>query len=323
MGLLTTVCALPAFADVPSVRSPAIAASESVAICDSATLTTSENGATVNFKAIWKPKIYSCETGKYLNKENAVCVPCLAGHYCPGFSDFPFDETNLGLNKCPDDYPNVSGVGVAESDCFRVADIACSEKNPYVYGNGVPVYRNAVTQCKQYSGNNSCDLIDEHACDIVVLNCAEGFVPQPVDGTLRCIKPQIHCEAGEYVPAGEQTPVKCPENSYCPGGDYTFNQNQASGKFECPEGLKAPEGAKLLADCGIILHIGEDKLYMHSDKSTRPSLAVRAKDKNWYANTTPVSEGEKPISDKPGSKKLHINVNGTEYTVHGRYVEAD
>lgn len=321
-GLLTTMLTLPAFADVSSVKIPAIAASESVVMCDSDTLTTAENGATVVFKAVWKSKIYSCGPGYYLNKENAACARCLNGYYCEGFSDFPFDGTNHGLHECPEGYINSGEAATAESNCFKVVDVACADKNPYVYGKGTAVYRNSVTQCKKYAGNETCDLIDEHACDIVSLNCEQGFVAKTVEGTLRCVlETKVHCDAGEYLPAGEQVPTKCPENNYCPGGDYDFDLMQSSGIFECPEGLKAPEGAKLPEDCGHILHIDRDKLYLHSDKSTHPSLAVRIDNQDWYANTTPVSEGKKPISTEPNSRTMHIKVKGKEYTVHGRYVE--
>jgi len=322
MGLLTTILVMPAFAALPSSSHPVIPAGESEAMCISDVLGTSEDGKTVTFRAVWEPNKYNCGAGYYLNLEDAACARCLAGYYCEGFSDFSFDGTTHGLEKCDDEYPNSAESATAATDCFKVTDVSCSEKNPYIYGHGTAVYRGGdITQCKQYYGADSCDLIGANACDIVALNCADGYESKTVDGELQCVSNKVHCEPGEYLPAGSESPAVCPADYYCTGGDYDVNPNADSGATKCAPGLKSPVGAKLLADCGHILRIGGDRLYLHSDKNTHPSLVVQIDGQPWYADMTPVSAGKKTISTDAGSKTMHMTVDGVDYTVHGRYVE--
>ena len=317
MGLLAIVLVVPAFA-----AGVVVAESESEAICNVDTLGTSENGVTVTFRALWSPKTYSCGAGFYLNPENGACASCLSDNYCPGFSFFSFDGSAHGLQACPENFPNSEALSTAESNCFKIDNVVCSEKNPYTYGHGVAVYKGGETSpCKQYSGGESCNLIDTTACDIDYLVCADGYTEEIVEGSKRCITTKVHCEPGEYLPVGSESPAKCPENYYCTGGDYDKGLAEDAGATKCPSGLKSPVGAQLYADCGHILHVGDDKLYLHSDKNTQPSLVVQIDGQKWYADMTPVSEGKKPISTDPESKTMHMTVDNVDYTVHGRYTD--
>jgi len=39
----------------------------------------------------------------------------------------------------------------------------------------------------------------------------------------------INVPAGQYLPAASSSPTACPQNSYCTGGEYEYNENNAQG----------------------------------------------------------------------------------------------
>lgn len=132
----------------------------------------------------------------------------------------------------------------------------------------------------------------------------------------------INCPAGQYLSKTTAQCETCPADHFCPGsGDdkFVFSENVelGVGVTECPSGTHAPQGATSAADCGKIIHIADSKLYLSETKRTSPALAIRVGDKTYYAN---MSEGSKPVSAGE-TTKLHVQFNGTDYTVHDITVE--
>ncbi|MBO7509525.1 MAG: hypothetical protein J6T57_04600 [Alphaproteobacteria bacterium] len=82
------------------------------------------------------------------------------------------------------------------------------------------------------------------------------------------------CNPGYYLPVNTDGCVVCPENSYCVGGTYTFNETMTQGIVACASGLYAPVGMWETAQCGRILHIGENVVYLRATKKTSPALHV-------------------------------------------------
>ena len=77
----------------------------------------------------------------------------------------------------------------------------------------------------------------------------------------------------------------------------------------CDDGLTtigSGAGADEAADCGRVLHVGDGKLYLRSEKKTTPSLNVNINDTTFYGNMT---EGSSKGS-------LRINSGGKTYSVH-------
>ena len=56
---------------------------------------------------------------------------------------------------------------------------------------------------------------------------------------------------GEYLPAGGEEPVDCPNGSYCPGaGDVKYDEEKDQGLVACPDGYdNSDSGAKSENDC--------------------------------------------------------------------------
>jgi hypothetical protein len=80
--------------------------------------------------------------------------------------------------------------------------------------------------------------------------------------------------------------VVCPENSYCSGGTYRFNETVNQGIASCPNNLYSPVGSSSIDQCGRILHVGDDIVYLRNMKRTTPSLNIKVGDNIYYANIT-------------------------------------
>lgn len=222
-------------------------------------------------------------------------------------------------HMCPDGYMGEDTE--SDADCYKEVSVACSTINPYEHGTAT--YRNTSATCRQYYGNesvNNCESVPDSTCAVTGLTCNDGYTLISENGRLGCTQAFVECEAGTYLPANANECVVCTEDNYCLGGLYTPYQSNAQGITPCESGLKSPAGSQKAADCGYILHVGDDKLYLHADKNTSPSLVVEVEGQKWYGDATPVANGKKTISDDT-NKTMHMEYKGTEYTVHGRYVE--
>ena len=142
--------------------------------------------------------------------------------------------------------------------------------------------------------------------------------------------PNIHnCSAGYYLPAGIDRCVKCLNDSYCPGGTYTFNETTDQGINDCPEAHPyAPQGMWLQSQCGRKLHISDetyhDILYMHQEPAhpTLHRLFVRVGETNYSANAVlrDMTPGAPfPKVSTGATKGLHILIHETLNGVEGDY----
>jgi hypothetical protein len=131
----------------------------------------------------------------------------------------------------------------------------------------------------------------------------------------------ISCPAGKYLSHETAQCETCLAGHFCTGsgdGKYTYDDDEDIGIEKCPDDEPhSPAGSTKLGDCGHILHIGDKQMYIHQDINTpKPRLAVRINGKTFYAPMT--TESIKMSTDS--NAKLHINIAGTDYTVHDNSV---
>lgn len=328
--LLAVIGISPVVAFADPAENPSVSLITNDSRCDAETLGVSDNGATVAFEPVWEPDIYSCAAGYYLPQDvirarGRECVQCPENSFCEGFTDVAFNESDMGKGTCDtENYPYAAAGNTSESGCYKLELVSCDKVNPYSVTNGTPVYANESVQCKIYSGSESdCDeLVVANACEVTGATCETGTAVE-VDGHWICgasgdtPKETVTCAAGTYLPAGAKKCEICPKDNYCPGTGKVEVASVDQGLVSC-QGLKAPQGARVEEDCGMILRVNGDALYLHSDKRG-PSLVIQdPKDpsKKWYADMSPVtSDGAKPISTE-SNKKLHVMVGNQDYTVH-------
>lgn len=113
-----------------------------------------------------------------------------------------------------------------------------------------------------------------------------GVYSGSVDAIAEYIDSSNICNRGEYLPHGSENCVVCPENSYCPGGEYTYSEDTDNGITPCTAGLFSPAGMWESAQCGHILHVGEYVVYLRSTPGTTNALGFQFDDGVFYANMT-------------------------------------
>lgn len=123
------------------------------------------------------------------------------------------------------------------------------------------------------------------------------------------------CAPGYYLPANAEQCVICPENSYCVGGEYMYNETTDQGIVPCGDGLVAPSGMWDVAQCGRILHVGADIVYLRSVKKTTPSLNFDLDGNgaaDWFGNMT---TRDVPMNANT-ENKFKVQYNDITYSVY-------
>ena len=116
-----------------------------------------------------------------------------------------------------------------------------------------------------------------------------GIYSGSVDAIAQYVDSEFTCARGEYLPHGSEECATCPENSYCPGGEYVYSDESDGGITACDSGLFAPAGMWESAQCGHILHVGENVVYLRASPRTTQSLGFQFNDGVFYANMTTMS----------------------------------
>ena len=123
------------------------------------------------------------------------------------------------------------------------------------------------------------------------------------------------CTPGYYVPANHDGCVICPSDSYCPGGTYTFNETVTQGITACASGLFAPAGMWESAQCGRVLHIGDEVVYLRASKKTSPALHVDVDNDgiaDFFGNATTADV----VMHAGSIHKLKLQVGDTVYSIY-------
>jgi len=134
-------------------------------------------------------------------------------------------------------------------------------------------------------------------------------------GKVSCVDENLACNAGEYLPAHWFKCEPCPQNNYCPGGTYPYSETISSGATQCPNNLYAPVGMSSSNQCGRILHIGDEIVYLHSTKKTTPALHVDIDQDgtaDYFGNMTTL---DVPMT-RGTDKKLKLQYDGVTYSVY-------
>ena len=208
----------------------------------------------------------------------------------------------------------------ADMDCGLPKYLAIYEPNIYTCNAGefLPPNTLGCVACPQnmtcaggtfsFSENNVQGL-PNYITGIVNSACADNISPKYVAIYERST---YTCNPGYYLPANTDGCVVCPENSYCPGGTYTFNETMAQGINTCANGLHTPAGMWESDQCGRILHIGENVIYMRSTRKTIPSFNIKVGNDIFYGNMT---TADVPMS-ATATQKLKVKLGDTIYSVY-------
>lgn len=135
------------------------------------------------------------------------------------------------------------------------------------------------------------------------------------DGHVSCVDSYLHCDAGNYLPAHGYECVECPINNYCSGGTCNYSESVNNGITQCPNNLYSPRGSYSVDQCGRILHLGDNTMYLRSVKKTVPSLNIDIDNDgtpDFFGNMTT----QDVVMNADTERKLQVQYNGLTYFVH-------
>ena len=253
-----------------------------------------------DYFALYEINAYDCPSGYYLPANTDGCRPCLYGRYCAG-GTYTFNTDN--------DQGIIIGSYVCNSGYFLPANADKCKPCPsglYCPG-GTFQFNPNMFQGLEVRGNITTTMNNA---------CATNF---PTDITAIYEPNKHNCATGFYMPANTDGCVECPENNYCAGGTYTFNETVTQGITPCPESEpNAPMGMWLESQCGRKLHVAGEYLYLHKSPAnpTTHRLYVRVNETVYSANTTPISESPDLKMSANTQQSLHVKIDSIEYLIH-------
>ena len=145
--------------------------------------------------------------------------------------------------------------------------------------------------------------------------CPTGYDDNPETGLTSPDMCQISCPGGYYLAAAND--ATCSEVS--PGywaAEKIVNYGDTSTRTECASGLTTigyGAGADEAADCGRVLHFGDDTLYLRSAKKTDHALHVGINGDVFYGN----------MGTDLSKSGLKIKLGDTTYSVYDDRVYDD
>ena len=117
---------------------------------------------------------------------------------------------------------------------------------------------------------------------------------------------KITCPGGRYVQTAGDVCVNVGAGYWAPSS--TIPQGSVGSRNACASGLTTigfDAGADEAGDCGRVLNVGDEKIYLRSTKKTTPSLNISINGDVFYGNMSTATKGS-----------LRINSGGTTYSVY-------
>lgn len=255
---------------------------------------------------------------KFVKTAKSAPETCTAGGYCPGGVKVNWGSTG-GRTPASAGY-YVGGTGAtSQTACAAgtytstTGQTSCSSAVAGTYTTGCQVTASgASTKTLACTGTSVCatnTYSSAKASACTACATAQGYTNSGNTaaahaGLASC---KTTCSEGQYVATAGAGCVTVGGGYYGPGG--TVGQNATLARNQCPVGLTTigyGAGADEAGDCGRVMHMGENKLYLRSTKKTTPSLNVKVGDTTYYGNmTSGTTKG-----------KLRVKSGATTYSVH-------
>ena len=197
-------------------------------------------------------------------------------------------------------------------------------ENSYYTGSGSPGGNDCPWVCNDgfYRDGNSC-LVCPDGMECVgggvicpmgmyaeknqCVSCPSGYTDSQKSGAQSIKDCQIKCIGGTYISKSESQKCENVGEGYWIGENYT-NYGATGTKNACEAGMTTigyGAGADEADDCGRILHIGEEKVYLRQSPRTEPTLVVKYGEKKYYAHTTTKEVG-----------RIRLGISGKVYSVY-------
>ena len=216
-----------------------------------------------------------------------------------------------------------------------VTDVAVITISPTTTTPAVTTYyaRKSCVAGKRASGG-TCVACGAHSSSeagnaLPTCTCDDGYTAdgsptgsmQSEDACIEIDDSFIRCIGGYYLPLNSQTCQLCEQNNYCSGGAFLPGETN-QGITPCPNSLYSPAGMSNAEQCGRILRMENDIVYLRSTHQTTPSLNVDVDNDgtpDFFGNMTqtnvPMTTGS--------SRRLEVEYNNQLWYVYDDSVDVN
>lgn len=184
----------------------------------------------------------------------------------------------------------------------------------YVCAGGAlgPEACDAATEYQDETGQASCKAVDKgyyKSSNTAQAWCPDGY--RDGAGAASQSNCEAQCAGGQYVPSVHAACAPVGVGYW--RGAHSVKYGATDTRTQCATGLTtigSGAGADEAGDCGRVLNIGSQKIYLRSDKKTDRALHVGINGDVFYGNMSTSIDGP-----------LKINYNGTTYSVYDDSME--
>ena len=256
---------------------------------------------------------YLTTTAKnFVATPNAAQTTCTAGGYCVGGVKVNYGSTGGRTPAAKGYYVSTTGA-TAQTPCAAgtytasTGQTKCTDAAAGTYTTGCQITSNN-TACTGTAVCATNKYSNARASVCIACNTADGYGNSGTTaashaGRASC---KVTCGGGEYVPTAGGGCVNVGVGYWGAGG--TVSETSTLARSQCESGLTtigSGAGADEAGDCGRVLNVNGEKIYLRSTKKTTPSLNVSINGDVFYGNMGASSIGA-----------LKLKSNGTTYSVY-------
>lgn len=278
------------------------AASQGTATCSSCPTSYTISGTTAADHDAKSDCKISCSAGTQVVSADAACTTPADSWYSAAHTVAAGSTSGTNVKSCLTNYYTPDTTTQTDHDSSTDCKISCSAGTRVVSANA--------TSCTTPSGNwyigaHSVSQGSTSSVNSCLTNYTiTGTAATNHDAASDC---KISCSGGAYIAAANDTSCEDVGAGYWAAAS-TVSQGSAGVRNACDAGLTtigSGAGADEAGDCGRVLNVNGEKIYLRSDKKTTPSLNVSISGKTFYGNMGTSTVGS-----------LKIKSSGTTYSVY-------
>ena len=243
----------------------------------------------------------SCSAGTQVVSADAACTTPDGSWYTGTHTVSAGSTSGTNVKSCVSGYATADTTTKTDHDASTDCKISCSAGTRVVSANAACTTPSG----NWYVGAHSVAQGSTSSVNSCLTNYAiTGTAATNHDAASDC---KISCSGGAYIAAANDTSCEDVGAGYWAAAS-TVSQGSAGVRNACDAGLTtigSGAGADEAGDCGRVLNVNGEKIYLRSDKKTTPSLNVSISGKTFYGNMGTSTVGS-----------LKIKSSGTTYSVY-------
>ena len=243
----------------------------------------------------------SCSAGTQVVSADAACTTPDGSWYTGTHTVSAGSTSGTNVKSCVSGYATADTTTKTDHDASTDCKISCSAGTRVVSANAACTTPSG----NWYVGAHSVAQGSTSSVNSCLTNYTiTGTAATNHDTASDC---KISCSGGAYIAAANDTSCEDVGAGYWAAAS-TVSQGSAGVRNACDAGLTtigSGAGADEAGDCGRVLNVNGEKIYLRSDKKTTPSLNVSISGKTFYGNMGTSTVGS-----------LKIKSSGTTYSVY-------